>query len=392
MLLHNKNLLNLQDKRKVFFMITYNVVFNKGVDKGVYAISVVENPAMESQFIALSEQEKKESQSIKLAEVDDVKFLLAGVVLVPDRDVYRNQDGKEFNIRFSKDTIEEVANNFILEGYQGNSSLEHKDKLTGVSIVQSWVVKDVDNDTANAYGLPKEDIKEGSWIVLYKCDNKEVYNKALSGEIKGFSIDGLFSLEQVNLKSEIEMTKEDLKNFKDEFFSLFKSELSKETTEKVDIKLGMTTLKDGETQIEYEGEELAEGVDVWVVNGEDKAPLPSGEYELEDGKVLVVAEDGKVAEVKEMAEEPATEEPAELSNEGMNEEFKQLMKSLTIKYASETKEIVDALKVELSETKDEVERLKKTPAAVSLSSKPAQKKSYSEMTNYEKLKFNRGEL
>ena len=56
--------------------------------------------------------------------------------------------------------------------------------------MQSWVVKDPKNDTANAYGLPKEDIKEGSWIVLYKCDNKEIYNKAINGEIKGFSIDG----------------------------------------------------------------------------------------------------------------------------------------------------------------------------------------------------------
>ena len=202
-------------------MITYNVVFNKGTDKGVYAISVVEDPAMQSSFIALNKQEE-----IKLAEVDDVKFLLAGVVLIPDKDVYRNQGGKEFNIRFSKETIEEVANNFILEGYQGNSSLEHEEKLNGVSIVQSWVVKDPKNDTANAYGLPKEDIKEGSWVVLYKCDNKEIYNKAINGEIKGFSIDGLFSLEKINLKSET-MTKDDLVNSKRIYYQILKQFLPK---------------------------------------------------------------------------------------------------------------------------------------------------------------------
>ena len=349
-------------------MITYNVVFNKGTDKGVYAISVVEDPAMASEFITLNKQEE-----IKLAQVDDVKFLLAGVVLIPDKDVYRNQGGKEFNIRFSKETIEEVANNFILEGYQGNSSLEHEEKLNGVSIVQSWVVKDPKNDTANAYGLPKEDIKEGSWIVLYKCDNKEIYNKAINGEIKGFSIDGLFSLEEINLKSET-MTKDDLVKFKEDLLSDFKAVFTKEKA--VEVKLGMATLKDGETQIEYMGEMMEVGADVFVVNGEDRAPLPVGEYPLEDGTILVVAEEGKIAEVKEMVEEEVAEELSDETPSQMADEFKQLMKSLTIKYAEETKQLVTELKasfdVKLSEQNAIIEELKKTPATTAIKSAPTQ--------------------
>jgi hypothetical protein len=352
-------------------METYNVVFNKGMDKGVYSISVVENPAMESTFITLKEQTE-----IKLAEVDDVKFLLAGVVLIPDKDVYRNQDGREFNIRFSKDTIEEVANNFISEGYQGNSSLEHEEKLNGVSIVQSWVVKDPKNDTANAYGLPKEDIKEGSWIVLYKCDNKDVYNKALNGEIKGFSIDGLFSLEKVNLKRET--MKDELVNLKNDLLSEFKAIFANETkTEKVEVKLGMATLKDGTTQIEYMGETMEVGADVFVVNGEDRAPLPVGEYELEDGKMLVIVEDGKIDEVKEMVEEEVMEELSEdATAKAMTEDFKQLMKSLTIKYAEESQKMVAELKqsfeAQLSEQNALIEELKKTPMATPIKSAPVQ--------------------
>ena len=352
-------------------METYNVVFNKGMDKGVYSISVVENPAMESTFITLKEQTQ-----IKLAQVDDVKFLLAGVVLIPDKDVYRNQDGREFNIRFSKDTIEEVANNFISEGYQGNSSLEHEEKLNGVSIVQSWVVKDPKNDTANAYGLPQEDIKEGSWIVLYKCDNKDVYNKALNGEIKGFSIDGLFSLEKVNLKRDT--MKDELVNLKNDLLSEFKAIFANETnTDEVEVKLGMATLKDGTTQIEYMGEMMEVGADVFVVNGEDRAPLPVGEYELEDGKMLVVAEDGKIAEVKEMVEEEVVEELSEdATAKAMTEDFKQLMKSLTIKYAEESQKMVAELKasfdVKLSEQNAIIEELKKTPATTAIKSAPTQ--------------------
>ena len=377
-------------------MITYNVVFNKGVDKGVYAISVVESPAMESQFIALSKDEKLKTTEIKLAEVDDVKFLLAGVVLVPDRDVYRNQDGKEFNIRFSKDTISDVANNFISEGYQGNSSLEHEEKLNGVSIVQSWVVKDPTQDTANAYGLPKEDLKEGSWVVLYKCDNKEVYDKAIKGEIKGFSIDGLFSLEEVNLKTEVKMT-EELKKFKDELLSEFKAAFSsKPKTEEVKVELGMAVLKDGETQIEYTGEAPEAGADVFIVNGDERAPLaanPEG-YELPElGVIVVVTEDGKIAEVKPVEAVDEVAEDAELSDAPVGkseiDDLKQMMKSLTIKYAEDTKKQVSALEVKLSEAIKKIEVLEKTPAAVSLSSAPAQKKAYKDMSNFEKLKHNR---
>ena len=378
-------------------MITYNVVFNKGVDKGVYAISVVESPAMESQFIALSKDEKLKTTEIKLAEVDDVKFLLAGVVLVPDRDVYRNQDGKEFNIRFSKDTISDVANNFISEGYQGNSSLEHEEKLNGVSIVQSWVVKDPTQDTANAYGLPKEDLKEGSWVVLYKCDNKEVYDKAIKGEIKGFSIDGLFSLEEVNLKTEVEMNKDDFIKMKDELLTEVKTLFSsKPTPEEVEVKLGMAVLKDGEAQIEYTGEAPEAGADVFIVNGDERAPLaanPEG-YELPElGVIVVVTEDGKIAEVKPVEAVDEVAEDAELSDAPVGkseiDDLKQMMKSLTIKYAEDTKKQVEGLEAKLSAQAEEIEVLKKTPAAVSLSSAPTQKKAYKDMSNFEKLKHNR---
>lgn len=379
-------------------MVTYDLVFNKGRDKGVYAISVVENPAMESNFITLSKDKGFNEVDIKLSEVDPVKYILAGVVLVPDREVYRNQGGKEFNIRCSQDFIFNVANEFIQQGYQGNSSLEHDKKLEGVSIVQSWVVNDDTMDTALSYGLPKEDIKKGSWVVLYKCDNKEVYNKAINGEIKGFSIDGLFSLEEVNLKTEVKMTKEDLIKFKDELLSDFKAAFTNEKpTEEVAVKLGVAVLKDGETQIEYTGETPEAGADVFVVNGDERAPLPAGDYPLEDGSVLVVVEDGKIDSIKPMEEEAPNEDaPAELNNTPTQGDIEQMIKSVLVKYKSESDKETEVLlakqkkelEVKLSDQAKEIEELKKTPAAVALSSAPAQVKLYKDMTNFEKLKYN----
>ena len=177
---------------------TYEAVYDEE-SENVYSVSLVENPAMESAFITL----KKQTESIKLAEVDKKERTLLGIALIPNKPIYRNQDGSEFYITFPKETIQASAHDFLKKGFQLNSKLEHEDEIKGISFVESWIVKDPKNDTANAYALPKEDIVEGAWVLKMKCDNDEIYNKALSGEIKGFSIDGLFSLKEVKSKNNL---------------------------------------------------------------------------------------------------------------------------------------------------------------------------------------------
>src|SRR5690554_3514782 len=110
-------------------METYEVIYNENTDKGVYALSVVESPAMEGEFIFLNKQEE-----IKLAEVDKEQRILMGVALIPDKLIYRNQGGKEFNIMFSASTIKDIAHGFLKNGNQGNSTIEHETKLSGVSV------------------------------------------------------------------------------------------------------------------------------------------------------------------------------------------------------------------------------------------------------------------
>jgi len=163
---------------------TYEAIFD-AAKKNVYSISLVDDPAMESMFIAL----KKHNEPIKLAEVDKIERTLLGVVLIPDKPIYRNQNGEEFYITFPKETIQASAHNFFKSGFQLNSKLEHESEIDGISFVESWVVKDPKNDTANAYGLDKNDIVEGSWIVKMKCDNDEIYQKIRK---KGFCIELLY--------------------------------------------------------------------------------------------------------------------------------------------------------------------------------------------------------
>ena len=354
-------------------MERYNVVFNEEKQEGVYAISVVESPAMESMFLALS-KDSKPSLNIELKESEEGKKenILLGVALIPDKPVYRNQGGQEFEIIFSKDTIKKAAHNFLKMGYQHNSSVEHEESIKGVSIVESWIVKDANNDAANAYGLNKDDIVEGAWIVKMKCDNKDIYDKAISGEIKGFSIDGLFDLEKVNLKTDVKMS-EELKE-KSSVLEEIKVLLGlKEKDSKVEkIELATAILADEKGTIEYEGEELAEGVNVWILNGEDRSALPVGDYMLEDGRMLVVAEEGKVAEVK-----AAVEEEVEMAESFDLEEFKNILAQLKTNVdqslATQKEELTKEFETKLSEQKKEFEtQLSKTPAAKPLKSAPTQ--------------------
>ena len=81
-------------------MKTYEAIFNEKETKGVFGISLVENPAMEGNFVALNKQEK-----IQLQEIDKEKRILLGLVLEPNKPIYRNQNGEEFNIVFSSSKL-----------------------------------------------------------------------------------------------------------------------------------------------------------------------------------------------------------------------------------------------------------------------------------------------
>ena len=114
---------------------------------GVEAISVVENPAIEEDFVALADQE------IKLAEVDKEKRILMGALLIPNKPIYRRNAEEEYYVYFSKDTIRKTAEMFLMKGNQNNSTLEHQLPLNGLSLVESWIVEDEDKDKSRLYNM-----------------------------------------------------------------------------------------------------------------------------------------------------------------------------------------------------------------------------------------------
>jgi hypothetical protein len=153
---------------------------------GIEAISVVENPAIEEDFIALKNQDK-----IRLAEVSKEKRILMGAALIPDKPIYRKSDDNEFYIYFSKDTVAKASQMFLQAGNQGQATMEHAtEKLEGMTVVESWIIEDEVHDKSRKYGL---DMPVGTWMISIKCTNDEVWAKVKEQKIRGFSIEGYFA-------------------------------------------------------------------------------------------------------------------------------------------------------------------------------------------------------
>ena len=154
---------------------------------GINAISLVNSPAIDIDFIALKE-EKPASKVIKLADED--RRVLMGAALVPNKPIYRNMDGEEFYIVFSKDTIRRASELYFMRKNQSEATLEHKEQIDGLTTVESWIVEDNEKDKSNLYGF---DVPLGTWMVAMKVDNEEIWTKLVkTGEVKGFSIEGFF--------------------------------------------------------------------------------------------------------------------------------------------------------------------------------------------------------
>ena len=151
---------------------------------GIDAISIVENPAIEENFLALK------SDEVKLAEVNKEKKILMGALLVPNKPIYRSGAEGDYYIYFSKETVEKASQLYLRNGNQNNSTLEHQHELNGLTLVESWIVEDAKFDKSRKYGL---NVPVGTWMGSVKVNNDDVWNEYVkNGKVKGFSIEGYF--------------------------------------------------------------------------------------------------------------------------------------------------------------------------------------------------------
>lgn len=151
---------------------------------GIDAISLVEHPAIEEDFIALNSQKRQ-----IFAMQNKEKRLLMGAALIPDKPIYRTDGENEYYVYFSNETVRKAMELFFKNGYQNNATIEHDYDVDGTTIVESWIIEDETLDKSRAYGL---DLPVGTWMVSMKIDNESIWRRVKDGEFKGFSIEGYF--------------------------------------------------------------------------------------------------------------------------------------------------------------------------------------------------------
>jgi len=160
----------------------------------VFAISMVADPAIESNFVWF------DKEKVQFEKIDNEKRLVVGPVLIPNKKIFRiDGEGNGYEVFFSPETIEKLAQGYLKKGYQAKTTVEHEDKVKDVTLVESWI-KTSKLDKSNSYGL---NLPVGTWVGMMKIDNDEVWEEYVkSGETKGFSIEGLFTHDLVKASKE----------------------------------------------------------------------------------------------------------------------------------------------------------------------------------------------
>ena len=282
-------------------------------ETGLNAISLVEYPAVEVDFLAFA---KDESAVLQFA--DEERHIITGIALLADTPIYRiAPDKTEYYVRFTKDCIRQLVEKYFKFGITNSVNIEHKDNqfVDGVTMLESYIIDKERGICPNEFASAPD----GSWVVSYKVSNLDVWNKIKSGEVKGFSVQGLFriietKLEMSSNKPEEENTEHQNKN---------NISLMSKLKEKIKaLLMQYAAVSTDKGNLIYNTDTLEVGSEVFVEdeNGEN-VPAADGDYVLEDGRTVEV-EGGKVTKIEAKEDEPAMPAaPAEPAAEQMVDEM-----------------------------------------------------------------------
>ena len=164
------------------------VIDDEQAQLAIDAISLVNSPAIEENWIALNKQKK---DNITLAKIDEEKKLIIGPALIPNKQIFRvDEDGSEYYVYFSEATVKRASELYLIHNNQKSATYEHSDRVSGVTAVESWIVSDPKMDKSRAYGY--KNLNKGTWMVSMKIENDTVWDMIKRQEVKGYSIEGFF--------------------------------------------------------------------------------------------------------------------------------------------------------------------------------------------------------
>ena len=328
-------------------------------DQKEFQIALVDEPAIESDWIAFNKHQNFKIQSKE-------RRIVSGYAMIADLEIPRYDERRGYyNVTFRKGNIEKIWLNFHRNNLMTNTNEMHQSGkfAEGVFVCESFII-DSERGIKAPEGFKQE--PDGSWFISMKVENDDVWNKVLEGTFKGFSIEGRFFERPAEtfaskLKDLINtnMTKEELK---DKVVSFFNKEEEVKIEEPKKEGFESVLLVDGETELTIEPAVEVGAAVVIMLDGEPQ-PAPVGEHELEDGRVIVIEEAGIIAAINEpevvVEEEPMADksnpEQAQvkkiierIESEKIFEKIAQLEE--TVKFLKEENE---ALKAEFTENKNE---------------------------------------
>lgn len=315
----------------------YNIVPSTS---DVYAISIVDEPAVESNFIALSKQ-----RPLDFKIQNEERRIVYGCALRADFDIYRQYGDEEFYVTFSKDAVRRLMTKFMKNFSQKNWTKDHMEFAEGLTVVESWIVEDVNNDKANKLGLTN--FSEGSWMIGVKVDDDEIWQSIKEGRWHGFSVEAFCDLEEI--------TKE-IKNKKIENKMAVKKSKFDEMMDQI-----KAIISDAVENAEGQDMEVKEDV---VDEATDKVEEVVNQQE--DTTVVDAAEEEKPTE--EVANEviDTVEQQAETEQDAA-ENLQQVVDQL--------QEEIDTLKAENEQLKKKNQKMSKKPSTKVVNSKSETKQT-----------------
>jgi hypothetical protein len=195
-------------------MELYELIIEDENTDEVYALSLVENPAIEADWVYFTEHKEQ----VKFATVDNDKRTIVAPVLIPDKRIYRvdERTGHEYEVFVTAETIEKLAQQYLMKGYQNKATVEHGENIDGdVTVVESWVSKSSTKDKSANYF--SRIFPAGTWFVTMKVNDEKLWQDYVkTGKVKAISIEGLFGHQLVKAAAIAELMEKDISDLSED--------------------------------------------------------------------------------------------------------------------------------------------------------------------------------
>lgn len=337
-----------------------------GDGTGMTCISLVDSPAVLTTWQKFHDGEQV-VRAQQFAVADEERRIIRGVIMRADFPIYRitknEQTGKaeEYYLIYRADTIRAMAEKYLADGLQNSVSLDHDgQQVEGVQMVQLYI-----KDTGagiNPEGFDT-DIADGSLFAEFHVTNDEVWEQVKDGTFRGFSLEGLFAVVPEDNQRSIDAIVDELAGqFSitdmskiERLKAILRAELAKEDNNIIERpeKFGAVTTDKG--PLEWDGEEdLKAGDRVYIVDEDgNRQAAPDGDYTIEDGKVIAVA-DGVVSEIRDAEAQVASEGDGGASEDEAEVEARKTEKlarveKMSASYSEKMRRIDEAIRALLPE-------------------------------------------